>query len=40
MSYLIDVIIVTRELFLLGFVVLMSPMGLIASALLVGTTEY
>lgn len=39
MSYLIDAIIVTREVFILGFVVLTSPMGLIAGALLIGSTE-
>jgi hypothetical protein len=39
MSYLIDAIIVTREVFILGFVVLTSPMGLMAGALLIGSTE-
>jgi hypothetical protein len=39
MSHLIDAIIVTREVFILGFVVLTSPMGLIAGALLIGSTE-
>ncbi len=39
MSYLIDAIIVTREVFILGFVVLTSPMGLIAGALLIGSSE-
>lgn len=39
MSYLIDAIIVTREVFILGFVVITSPMGLIAGALLLGSAE-
>jgi len=39
MSYLIDAIIVIREVFILGFVVLTSPMGIIAGALLIGSTE-
>jgi hypothetical protein len=39
MSYVIDAIIVTREVFILGFVVLTSPMGLIAGALLIGSNE-
>jgi len=39
MSYLIDAIIISREVFVLGFVVLTSPIGLIASALLVGSNE-
>lgn len=40
MSYLIDTIMVTRELFILGFVVITSPMGLIAGALMLGSIEY
>lgn len=40
MSYLIDAIIVTREVLILGFVVFTSPMGLIAGALMLGSTEY
>ncbi|KKM03965.1 hypothetical protein LCGC14_1769120 [marine sediment metagenome] len=40
MSYLIDAVMVTREVFLLGYVVITSPMGLIAGALLLGSSEY
>lgn len=36
MSYLIDTIIIVREMLILCFVVITSPMGLIASALLLG----
>ncbi len=39
MSYLIDAIIVTREVFILGFVVITSPMGLVAGALLLSNME-
>jgi hypothetical protein len=39
MFYLIDAIIVTREVFILSFVVLSSLMGLIAGALSIGSTE-
>jgi len=40
MSYIIDGIMVTREVVILGFVVITSPMGLIASALMLGSMEY
>lgn len=36
MSYLIDAILLLREMFILGLVVITSPMGLVASALLIG----
>jgi hypothetical protein len=40
MSYLIDAIIVVRELLLLCFVVITSPMAFVAGALMFGSTEY
>jgi len=39
MSYLIDAIIITGEVLILGFVVIISPMGFIAGALLLGRSE-
>jgi hypothetical protein len=38
MSYLIDAIIMVREMQLLCFVVIISPMGVIDGALLLGST--
>lgn len=40
MSYLIDAIIIVREMLLLSFVVITSPMALIAGALMLGSAEY
>lgn len=39
MSYVIDAIIFMREMFILCFVVITSPMGLVAGALLMGSSD-
>lgn len=39
MFYLIDAIIMVREMLLLCFVVITSPMGIIAGVMLLGSTE-